>query len=118
MAFAATANCDCLKADTGERVWESLKLTGSSKGGADRWNNAFLVPQGDHYVFFTEKGDLVTGRLSPTGYEETGRQHILDADNKMARGRLVVWSHPAFANKCVYARNDHEMVCVSLAAEN
>lgn len=107
----------CLKADTGERVWESLQLTGSKKGPADRWNNAFLVPQGDRYLFFTEKGDLVTGKLSPKGYEETSRQHILDPDNKMARGRLVVWSHPAFANKCVYARNDREIVCVSLAAE-
>jgi outer membrane protein assembly factor BamB len=28
-----------------------------------------------------------------------------------------VWSHPAFANQCVYMRNDKEMVCVSLAAE-
>jgi hypothetical protein len=27
----------------------------------------------------------------------------------------VVWSHPAFANRCVYARNDKELVCVSLA---
>jgi hypothetical protein len=32
-------------------------------------------------------------------------------------GRMVVWSHPAFANRCVYARNDQEIVCVSLAAE-
>jgi hypothetical protein len=31
-------------------------------------------------------------------------------------GRLVVWSHPAFANRCLYARNNHEIVCVSLAA--
>jgi hypothetical protein len=29
---------------------------------------------------------------------------------------MVVWSHPAFANRCVFARNDKEMVCVSLAA--
>ena len=31
-------------------------------------------------------------------------------------GRAVVWSHPAFANRCVYARNDKEIACVSLAA--
>jgi len=29
----------------------------------------------------------------------------------------VWWSHPAFANRCVFARNDKELVCVSLAAE-
>jgi hypothetical protein len=27
----------------------------------------------------------------------------------------VVWSHPAFADRCVFARNDAELVCVSLA---
>jgi hypothetical protein len=27
----------------------------------------------------------------------------------------VVWSHPAFANRCVFARNNQEIVCVSLA---
>ena len=32
-------------------------------------------------------------------------------------GRPVVWSHPAFANKSVYARNDQEIVCVSLNAD-
>jgi hypothetical protein len=31
-------------------------------------------------------------------------------------GRNVVWSHPAFANRCVYARNDKELVCVDLSA--
>jgi len=29
----------------------------------------------------------------------------------------VCWSHPAFANKHVFARNDEELVCASLAAE-
>ena len=34
-----------------------------------------------------------------------------------AFGRDVVWSHPAYANRSVYARNDKELVCVSLAAK-
>jgi len=108
----------CLKADTGERVWESLQLTGSKQDtGKDRWNNAFLIPQGDRVIFFTEQGDLVIGKVSPKGYEEISRANVLKPDNEMARGRNVVWSHPAFANKHVYARNDSEIVCVSLAAE-
>ena len=32
-----------------------------------------------------------------------------------AFGRMVVWSHPAFAEKCVFVRNDKEVVCYSLA---
>jgi beta-lactamase regulating signal transducer with metallopeptidase domain len=30
----------------------------------------------------------------------------------------VCWSHPAFAYKHVFARNDRELVCASLAAED
>ena len=32
-------------------------------------------------------------------------------------GRDVVWSHPAFAGRSVFARNDRELVCVPLAAD-
>jgi hypothetical protein len=53
--------------------------------------------------------------LSPKGYEELSRAHIIDPTNKDARGRLVVWVHPAFANRCVFVRNDKEIVCVDLA---
>jgi hypothetical protein len=31
------------------------------------------------------------------------------------RNRLVVWMHPAFAQKCVFVRNDKELICFSLA---
>jgi outer membrane protein assembly factor BamB len=105
-----------LKEDSGERVWESLQLTGSTEGGSDRWNNAFLVAQGDRFFCFTEKGDVVIARLTPKGYEEISRANILKPDNRMP-GRPVIWSHPAFANKCIFARNDSEIVCVPLGAE-
>ena len=104
----------CLKADTGERVWETLKATTGDK--LERWANAFLVAQGDRFFLFNEKGDLIIARLTPKGYEEISRAHILEPTNTMP-GRPVVWSHPAFANKCIYARNDKEIVCISLAAE-
>jgi hypothetical protein len=54
--------------------------------------------------------------LSPKGYKEIDRAKILDPV-QAARGRQVVWSHPAFAGKCVFARNDKEIVCVSLAQD-
>jgi hypothetical protein len=104
----------CLKEDTGERVWMTLQATGSQKEPTERWANAFLVEQGDRFFLFNEKGDLIIARLTPKGYEESSRAHILKPDNTMP-GRPVIWSHPAFANQCVYARNDHEIVCVSLA---
>jgi hypothetical protein len=67
-------------------------------------------------MLFSEQGDLIFAKLSPEKYEEISRARLLEPDNRDP-GRPVVWSHPAFANRCVYARNDHEIVCVSLAAE-
>ena len=32
-------------------------------------------------------------------------------------GRSVVWSHPAYAQKTLFARNDKEIVAVNLAKE-
>ena len=32
-------------------------------------------------------------------------------------GRKVIWSHPAFAHKHMFARNDHEIICVELSPE-
>ena len=105
----------CLKIDTGERVWSTDKATG---GKSLRWAHAFLVPQGDRVFLFNEQGDLIIARLTPEGYSEISRANILVPTNSMAPppGRRVIWSHPAFANRCVFARNDQEIICVSLAA--
>ncbi|HXG10140.1 MAG TPA: PQQ-binding-like beta-propeller repeat protein [Gemmataceae bacterium] len=104
----------CLRADTGERLWETHQPT---TGESVRWGNAFLVPNGNRFILFNEKGDLILARLTPKGYEEISRANILEPTNTMPR-RPVVWSHPAFANKCVYARNDKKIICVSLAQED
>ena len=102
----------CLKAATGERVWETFKATTS--GEPVRWANGFIVKNGNRFFLFNEKGDLIIAKLSPAGYQEIDRTHVIDPDNPMP-GRLVVWSHPAFANRKMFVRNDHEIVCVSLA---
>jgi outer membrane protein assembly factor BamB len=112
----------CLKEATGERVWESLKATGSRDKPDERWANAFLVEQGDRFFLFNEKGDLIIARLTPKGYEEISRAHVIEPTGKAGTGtgpgRSIVWTHPAFANKSVYVRNDKEIVCLSLAAGN
>jgi outer membrane protein assembly factor BamB len=105
----------CLEADTGKRLWATHEATG---GKEERWANAFLVRHEDRFFLFNEKGDLIIAKLTPRGYDEVSRAHVLDPDNGLAdmarTGRKVIWSHPAFANKAMYARNDHEIVCVSL----
>lgn len=102
----------CLKAATGERVWETFKAT--TAGEPIRWANAFIVKNGNRFFLFNEGGDLIIAKLSPAGYEEISRAHLIDADNS-APGRNVVWSHPAFADRRVFARNDHEIICADLA---
>lgn len=102
----------CLKAETGERVWETFAAT--TDGKPVRWANVFLVKQADRFFLFNELGDLILAKLSPQGYQELDRAHLLDPTNRDP-GRFVVWSHPAFANRCLYVRNDRELICVSLA---
>jgi outer membrane protein assembly factor BamB len=104
----------CLKADTGERLWETFAATSRDK--PVRWANAFIVKQGGRFLLFNEQGELILARLTPGGYTEISRARLLDPTSTAA-GRPVVWSHPALANRCVFARNDREIICVSLAAE-
>jgi outer membrane protein assembly factor BamB len=99
--------------ESGERLWETFEPTTGDRRASH--GTAFLVQHQDLYYLFNEKGDLIQARLSRDGYQELGRFHVLDPTNE-AFGRPVVWSHPAFANRCLFARNDRELVCVSLAA--
>jgi outer membrane protein assembly factor BamB len=109
--ICARGELRCLKADTGKEVWHTLEATGGKKGDCA---TAFIIPQGDRFVIFNDRGDLILAEMSPKGYKEIDRAHLLDPI-EAAYGRDVVWCHPAFANRCVFARNQKEMVCVSLA---
>lgn len=114
--YGSTTNGElmCIKAATGERLWTTLAPNNGKKGSSA---DVFIVKNGDRYFLATERGDLIIAKLSPKGYEEISRAHLLDVTSK-AFGRDVVWSHPAFANRSVYTRNDKELVCVSLASED
>jgi outer membrane protein assembly factor BamB len=57
----------CLKADTGERLWETLRATTPDEKPA-RWANAFLIKHRDRFFLSNEKGDLIIAELSPAGY--------------------------------------------------
>lgn len=74
---------------------------------------AFLT-NGDRYFLFNEAGELIISRLSKTGYEEISRKPLLEPTGE-AFGRNVVWSHPAYADKSIFARNNKQLIRVSLA---
>ena len=99
----------CLKAENGDRVWENLTVT-----PRERWGTVHLVRNGDRTWLFTERGDLIIAKLTPAGYEEISRAKLIEPTTQGV-GRLVCWSHPAFAYRHVFARNDRELVCVGLA---
>ncbi len=103
----------CLEADTGDRVWEDRTAT-----PRNRWSNIHMVKNGDRVFMFNEAGELVIGKLSPAGFTEIDRARLIDPTKEQLRRREgVCWAHPAYANRCVFARNDEELICVSLAAE-
>jgi outer membrane protein assembly factor BamB len=99
---------------TGRRLWQTYAAT----TGGRRANSAsaFMVRNGDHFYIMNDQGELIIARLSPEKYEELDRGKILEPTNE-AFGRNVVWSHPAFSGRRMFARNDKELVCVSLAEE-
>ncbi len=101
----------CLDAKTGKRLWETREPTGEG-----RWWNAFLIPHEDRFFIHNEQGELITAKLTPSGYEETSRALLVEPTRKVRR-RMTIWSHPAFAMKSVFARNDQEIVRVDLSAK-
>jgi outer membrane protein assembly factor BamB len=101
----------CLEFSTGDRVWEDLTAVNK-----DRWANIHFIRQGDRTWMFNEHGELLITRLSPSGLEEISRARLIEPTRKqLPRG--VTWSHPAFANKHVFIRNDERLVCADLSAD-
>jgi outer membrane protein assembly factor BamB len=100
----------------GERLWETTEPVSRRPVYS---GTAMIVRQGDsgdRYWLFSETGDVIIANLTPAGYQEIDRAHVIDPTNQ-AMGRDVVWSMPAFANRRMYARNDQEIVCVDLAKD-
>jgi hypothetical protein len=62
---------------------------------------------------FNEQGELIISELSPKGFNEISRTKIIEpTKEQLPRG--VTWSHPAFANRHIFVRNDNLLVCIDL----
>ncbi|WP_020472160.1 PQQ-binding-like beta-propeller repeat protein [Zavarzinella formosa] len=103
----------CMEMATGKRLWESLEPVG---GKAGQCATAFLVKNGDRFFIFNELGEILIAKLTREGYQETGRTKIIEPTGH-SFGRDLMFSMPAFAEKCVFVRSDRELICVSLAKE-
>ena len=99
----------CLELSTGDRVWEDLSAV-----KRDRWANIHFIQKGDKTWMFNEQGELLITELSPAGFKEISRAKLIEPTRKQ-HPRGVTWSHPAFANKHVFIRNDERLVCGDLS---
>ena len=99
----------CLEAETGKQVWQTNTVTGPGNG-----SSIHLTPNGDSVLLFTDQGNLIRARLTPQGYLEISRVHLLEPTSPFGT-RQCAWTPPAYANRHVFARNDKELVCASLA---
>ena len=101
----------CLDLQTGDRVWESLEAV-----PRDRWSNIHMVRHEDKIWMFNERGELIISKLSPDGFHEISRARIIEpTEGQLGSRGGVCWSHPAFAYKHIYARNDRELICIDLS---
>jgi len=98
----------CLETATGRQVWSTNSVT-TLKNGA----SINITPQGGGFFLFTDEGNLIRAEMSPKGYREISRGHLIDPTWPF-NGNKFVYAPPAFANRCVIARSEAEVVCASL----
>ncbi len=100
----------CLEIRTGKQAWSTNTITELKNG-----SSIHLTRCGDRVFLFTDRGYLIWARLTPQGYHEISRAHLLEPTSPFG-ARKCAWTPPAYANRHVFARNDAELVCASLAA--
>ncbi len=110
-AILGNGSLACLEAATGNEVWTSREATSGSFG------NVHFTPNGDRVFLFNHTGHLILARLTKEGYRELGRCLLIEPTAGYRAQGPITWAHPAYANKHVFARNDRELVCASLAAD-
>lgn len=101
--------------EEGERLWTTFKA--STGGRREKYSTGFLVRHEDRFFIFNERGELILAELTEDGYTELGRTTLLRPTTS-TYGRKVIWSHPAFAKRSIFVRNDEEIIRVSLASQD
>ena len=109
--FHESGELRAMRIPEGDFAWRGGGPLGARPQGS---GTAFITRHRDRFFLFTETGDLVIAKLTPAGYEELSRAHLIEPTN-VAFGRPVVWCAPAYANRSIVVRNDAEIIRVSLA---
>jgi hypothetical protein len=101
----------CLDARTGRQLWETNTVTGLGNGAS-----IHLTPAGDAVFLFTDQGNLIRAQLTPHGYKEISRAQLLKPTSPIG-SRKCAWVPPTYAHRQIFARNDEDFLCASLAAK-
>jgi outer membrane protein assembly factor BamB len=99
----------CLEAATGLERWQTNAVTGLRRGAS-----VHFIPNASSLFLYTDQGDLIHAELTPNGYRELGRTHLVDPTSPLFEYKFA-WSAPAFANRNLFVRNDRELRCYSMA---
>jgi outer membrane protein assembly factor BamB len=92
-AAGPVTHLTCIRALTGERVWQQLRF---GKGN--------LIAADGKLLITTVGGEFVMAEMSTAGYTEIGRKAVLDSTRQV----------PALANGRLYLRDDREILCLDV----
>jgi outer membrane protein assembly factor BamB len=119
---SGTGSMISVNPEDGSRFWETAEPVLEEPSRKGRHGTAFLIryQDSDTYYIINEIGDLVLAELTASGYKEIGRTNVIEPSNSTNTGgtRSVVWSHPAFANKTLFVRNDEKIIAIDLDAKS
>ena len=111
-----THGLTCFELKTGRKLWDDanqMTPKGHDPQASLVWLNepqkAGKMPAlpADRAIILNANGELILTRLNRDGYHEQSRTKIIGK----------TWAHPAFAGRCVFARNESDLVCVELPAK-
>lgn len=93
----------CIEMRSGKVLWEGEHVTprGSNPQASLVWVG------GDRALILNTPGELALVELTTQGLKKCGKAPVIGQ----------TWAHPAFADGCVFARSDTEIVCVPLTGK-
>jgi outer membrane protein assembly factor BamB len=94
----------CLEMRTGKVLWQDEHVT---RRGTNPQASLVWAGQSDRALILNERGELLQAELTPQCCRVLAKVSILGP----------TWAHPAYADGCIIARNDEEIVCVPLAGK-
>lgn len=92
----------CIELKSGTIKWQDEHVTPRGRNP-----HASLVWVGERALIFNEKCELILAKLTPERYEELSKVKV-----PLKSG--FTWAHPAYAEGCIFARDNAEIVCVPL----